>query len=660
MPITWKGIAALLSLTIRARIIALAIGGAAGIALMSGLLFWTLAALDDIHTRDAVYGDILQVSRDLRIASLEIRRSEKDFLLRSEAKYADAARTWTVTAEARAKELAQVSEAAPIKGPIQAVIEGIIAYRQGLAAVVQAKNLAGLDEKSGLQSELREAVHQIEKLILATDEQDLLVRMLMLRRHEKDYLLRGQPEQLAKIEAEARMFADLLQLSTLSGSQRAEVRRLMEVYLDRVRRTIEIDQAGRKAVIDLSRLYSSFAPAFDEIGSFAEAQAKSMDEASATVRRRITTLSAIAAVCGTTFYILLALAISRSIVRPIDGITGVMGALSGGQRGIAIPFTGQQDEIGAMARSVKVFQEGLVRAEDLEREARQHQDRELRRGQQRELLTTDFDVMIRRVITKVDNVVRQVAETSTGLQAAATQTSRQSAAVAAAAEESATNIETVASAAEELGASTNEISSRIQDTTRITREAVGNVQSADRTVEGLSASAQKIGEIVGLINEIASRTNLLALNATIEAARAGDAGKGFAVVANEVKSLANQTAKATSEIGDQVAAIQRATSEAVGAIKTVGSDINRVDEVVSSIAAAVEEQNAATQEVVRNVQQATDGNREITRNITEVSSAADATGTMSMDMARIAEILRESGADLGRHVNTFLGSVKAI
>ena len=346
------------------------------------------------------------------------------------------------------------------------------------------------------------------------------------------------------------------------------------------------------------------------------------------------------------------------ITRPLNRIKGYMLALAGGDRATAVPALERRDEIGEMARAVQVFREAMSRAEEMEAQARAEQEREIQRGRKRELLTADFDVMIRRVIDKLTNTVGHVHSTSQGLHAAADQTSSQSSAVAAAAEQAAANVRTVAAAAEELGSTTQEISRRVQDTTRITQEAVAGVRTADGTVEGLAAAAQKIGEIVSLINDIAAQTNLLALNATIEAARAGDAGKGFAVVAGEVKHLANQTARATSDIAEQINGIQATTRSTVEAIKAVGGAIGRVDEVVASIAAAVEQQNAATQEIARNVHEAAHGNMEVTRNISDVSQAAISTGDMAGKMYKVADELQEAGASLGKHVETFLGSVR--
>jgi methyl-accepting chemotaxis protein len=421
--------------------------------------------------------------------------------------------------------------------------------------------------------------------------------------------------------------------------------------------TLTVEDLANTVLRQQAREISKLA---DETRVSQSAALRALQEDTGAAMRRSLTIGLILSAGALVLGLILATTIAGSIVRPVQAMTSTMTTLASGNKAVEIPATDNRDEIGEMARAVQVFKESMIQAERLEAQARTEQEREVGRGRQRELLTADFDVMIRRVIGKVDNTVESVHSTSTSLHAAAEQTSRQSAAVAAAAEQATANIQTVASAAEELGASTHEISRRVQDTTRITREAVDGVQTADATVEGLSTAAQKIGEIVNLINDIAAQTNLLALNATIEAARAGEAGKGFAVVANEVKHLATQTAKATSEIAEQIGGIQGTTQSAVAAIKTVGGAIARVNEVVSSIAAAVEEQNAATQEIVRNVQEAADGNHEVTRNISEVSSAARLTGEMASNMFQVAQVLEESGTSLGKHVDTFLVSVKAV
>jgi methyl-accepting chemotaxis protein len=647
-------------LSVLVRVSLLAIIGIGMIVMLTALMFISMATLGEMDVKSNAYASISLTSKDLRGLSLEVRRNEKDFLLRRDPKYADQALKAAEQVIARAKILEDVTETAPVAEQIKSIKSGMAAYGEKMLTVQASLTTAGLNEKSGMQGELREAVHSVETVITKLGEHDLLIHMLMLRRYEKDYLLRGQMELLGKLEAEHKAFLDSLSRSPIAAAQKSELRALIDAYLAKARTMIEADQVVRKNVAELSTTYAAFAPAFDTIVEFADAQAELVRIEDDRVHRSVATKTILVSGVGTLIFIVLAYLIGRSITLPVKGITGVMTALSGGDRQVAVPYTDGVDEIGEMARSVQVFKDGLIRAEKLEAEAKAAQERELARSRKRESLTADFDVMIRKIITTVVNTVDSVENTSGSLRVAAEQTSSQSASVAAAAEEASANIQTVASAAEELGASTLEISRRVQDTTRITQEAVDGVHIADSTVEGLSTAAQKIGEIVKLINDIASQTNLLALNATIEAARAGEAGKGFAVVANEVKSLATQTARATSEIAEQIGGIQSATQNAVAAIKTVGGAIGRVDEVVSSIAAAVEEQNAATQEIVRNIQQAADGNHEVTRNIADVSTVATTTGHMALDMSKVAVVLRETGVDLGRHVETFLGSVKAV
>ncbi|MCF8481696.1 MAG: HAMP domain-containing protein [Rhodospirillum sp.] len=350
--------------------------------------------------------------------------------------------------------------------------------------------------------------------------------------------------------------------------------------------------------------------------------------------------------------------VARSITEPVRLMTTVMGKLAEGDKGVAVPATENTDEIGEMARSVQVFKDNMIKAEQLEAEAREQLERDAARGRKREELTVGFEAQVTQMLEKVAATVKNVQEASDGLRASAEQTSRQSTLVSSAATEASSNVQTVAVATEELSGSIQEISRRVQDTTRITQTAVKGIGDANDTMDGLAAAANKIGEIINLINDIASQTNLLALNATIEAARAGDAGKGFAVVANEVKSLANQTARATDEIGAQIAGVQASTQQAISATKKVQDIIGQVDDVVASIASAAEQQGAATQEISRNVSQASDGTNEVTSNISQVSTVAQQTGDLASQMYAVANELQTEAESLRNGVDSFLRDMR--
>ncbi|MDO8608714.1 MAG: methyl-accepting chemotaxis protein [Phaeospirillum sp.] len=352
------------------------------------------------------------------------------------------------------------------------------------------------------------------------------------------------------------------------------------------------------------------------------------------------------------------LAMVRLIAGPVTTLTGVMGRLADGSTEVEIPSLDNRDEIGAMARAVAVFRDGMQRAARLEGEQRRQRDQQALVIARRDELIGRFNTAMEHILATVVGSIERVHQVSNSLQATAEQTSQQGAAVASAAEHSAANVATVATAAEQLGCSVQEISRQVAETSAITAEAVRGIHTANGTMDGLTVAATKIGEVVTLINDIAGQTNLLALNATIEAARAGEAGKGFAVVASEVKTLANQTARATDEIAQQIAGIQSISQEAVETIRAVGQTIDRVNQVVGSIAAAVEEQSAATSEIARSVQQAADGNAEITRNIADVSTAASATGEMAAGMFKAADELVDEAGSLRSEVGSFLTAMK--
>jgi Methyl-accepting chemotaxis protein len=269
-----------------------------------------------------------------------------------------------------------------------------------------------------------------------------------------------------------------------------------------------------------------------------------------------------------------------------------------------------------------------------------------------------FERDVQAIVSHVAEAATQMENSARTMAANAEETSVQSTTVAAAAEEATTNIQTVAAAAEELHSSISEISRQVSQSAAIASGAMDEASRANDMVQSLAEAAGKIGQVVKLINDIASQTNLLALNATIEAARAGDAGKGFAVVANEVKSLANQTAKATEEIASQIAAVQNATRDAVGAIGGIATTIGEINEIAGSIATSVEEQGAATQEIARNVQQAALGTQEVTGTIARVSTAAFETGNAARDVLDSAVSLTGNATQLTGEVDRFVREIR--
>ena len=350
---------------------------------------------------------------------------------------------------------------------------------------------------------------------------------------------------------------------------------------------------------------------------------------------------------------------TRWINDPIVRLTDAMGKLANGTLGTIVPDRDRGDEIGRMAQAVEIFKENAVQKQRMEAEQSAEQERREKRGRQIEDLAKGFDRSVATVLSSVAGATEQMQTTAQMMSANAEQTSRQASTVAAATEEASSNIQTVASAAEELSASIREIGRQVEESSRISRTATDEAEHTDLTVKGLAEKASRIGEVVKLINDIASQTNLLALNATIEAARAGEAGKGFAVVAGEVKNLANQTAKATDEIGTQVGEVQAATHQAVSAISGIVGRIGEISRIASAIAASVEEQSAATGEIARNVAQAAAGSQEVTKTIAGVTQSAGETGSAASQVLSSAQRLAAQAASLQTEVSRFLDGVRS-
>ena len=449
------------------------------------------------------------------------------------------------------------------------------------------------------------------------------------------------------------------------GEQQIEALRKQALALDTrtdgeaaAKLAAEIDQLRMGTLAPINEEISVLA---DQIANFAKqksADARADAEAEATSVARtsfITGLLVALLLIGSCIFSVF------SIARPMRALTVAMEKLAGGDFSVALPGLGRKDELGEVAGAVEKFKVVSERKAREGAEAKMRQDQiaaEQRKVEMRKL-ADGFEAAVGEIVGTVSSASTELEASATTLTSTADRAQRLTTVVAAASEEASTNVQSVASATEELSSSIAEISRQVQESARVASEAVGQARNTTERVSELSKAATRIGDVVELINTIAGQTNLLALNATIEAARAGEAGRGFAVVASEVKALAEQTAKATGEIGQQISGIQTATQESVGAIKDISDTIEKLSEISSTIAAAVEEQGAATQEISRNVQQAAQGTHQVSSNIGDVQRGASETGSASSQVLSAAQMLSGDSNRLKLEVSKFLETVRA-
>ena len=396
------------------------------------------------------------------------------------------------------------------------------------------------------------------------------------------------------------------------------------------------------------------------VNDLTAAAAKAADDLSSITADTIRTMwIAIGVAIAVTVALALWIGLTR-ISRPIARLTTVMEAFAQNNLSAEIPGLTRGDELGQMARTIEVFKKNAIEMEDLRKETERNKasaETERKTGMLR--LADNFEAGIKGVVNSVASQATEMQSSAQAMTQTAEQATQQATAVAASVEQASANVQTVASSAEELSASVREIGQQVEHSSKIASEAVVEADKTNATVEGLAKAAQRIGDVVQLIETIAGQTNLLALNATIEAARAGDAGKGFAVVASEVKSLANQTAKATEDIRVQISEIQGSTGQTVEAIRSIGATIRQMSEIATTIASAVEEQGAATREIATNVHQAAQGTSDIATNIEGVSRAASDTGSAATQVLTVAGELSKQAETLRRDVDEFLATVRA-
>jgi methyl-accepting chemotaxis protein len=351
--------------------------------------------------------------------------------------------------------------------------------------------------------------------------------------------------------------------------------------------------------------------------------------------------------------------VSRSVSRPVALVTSIMGRMAGGERAIDIPAMNRSDEIGQMYAALASFKESLSQADRLAEQQQAEAEARARRGDRMEAVCHSFDQTITDLLKGFEEVMGELRRSAETMSEAARQTEAEARAANGASQSAGSNVNSVAGATEELVASVGEIGRQTERSSEIAARAAARASETDKQIQSLAEAAQKVGDVVKLITDIAEQTNLLALNATIEAARAGEAGKGFAVVASEVKNLANQTAHATEEIAQQIAAIQGETKTAVTAIQGISSIVGEINQIATAIAAAIEQQDSATREIARNVEGASNGTRSVSTSIGHVSEAATQTGDAAKTMLAAVSKLADRSAQVQAKVGNFLREVRS-
>ncbi|MGX4806954.1 methyl-accepting chemotaxis protein [Bradyrhizobium guangdongense] len=654
----------LLSLRLTHKITAIGVIGLAGVLLIGGIHLYGERAMGLSRAVAENARGISELNGRIAVEVLEGRRAEKDFLLRNDAgkvqRQIEIGNQVALDIEKLRDRIAALGNVELVQ-KIDAMKSSLKTYQARFDAVVEQRQRLGLDENSGLEGRLRASVHDIESKVDQLHDAPLKVIMLMMRRHEKDFMLRRDAKYGGEMKKRASEFASTVDAAAVPEAAKAELRAKLSDYQRDFSAWMETALKLATELKAMSEAFAAVEPVIEQVSQSVEGMRVEADRLNETERASIQFWIAVAIALIACAVLGLGVFIGRSVSQPLALMRAAMIELAKGNFAIVLPGLGRPDEIGEIAQAVETFKINAERKAREEAEEKIRQDRLAAERRRADMIrmADDFEGAIGEIVETVSSAATELEASATSLTSTAGRSTELATLVEAASEEAATNVQSVASAAEELTASVNEISRQVQASARIAGEAVSQAGQTNDRVGELSRAAARIGDVVELINAIAGQTNLLALNATIEAARAGEAGRGFAVVASEVKALAEQTAKATGEIGQQIASIQGATNESVGAIRTIGGTIERLSEISSTIASAVEQQGAATSEISRNVQSAAAGTTQVSANISNVRQGAVETGSASTQVLSAAKSLSGDSNRLKFEVGKFLETVRA-
>lgn len=632
--------------------------GLLGLALVSAAGISSNVFAVNSNTEQAVILEGRDFANAIKLGFTDARRIEKDFIMTLSP---ELLKEYSTLTEDTGKKIGRLAEIHVEPEVIETAKNLDSEFKQYLAAFSKVEKLSteiGLTVDTGLMGKMRTAAANAEKVATDADNKTIEAALLQVRRQEKDFLARLKASYIEEFREQAELFRRTIDRSALGQGDKTKINGLFRTYSESFESLAKAKLEVVEAQAAMEQQYDKTLPLLEDLLADSNEDFDIAVNDQTSMMTTATTLMIVGSLIIIALSVAFLIIVSRAIVTPITSMTDAMKALAHGDKTVTIPGTEYGNEIGAMAEAVQVFKDNMIKNDDMVA----GQLAEQRAKEERAMIvaerTRQFDNVVKMTLGTVSGASKQLETSAQTMQAAAEETNVQSTAVAAASEQASTNVQTVASATEELTASIREIGSQVTQASKITTLAVNDANKAKDMVRGLDSAAQKIGQVVALITDIAEQTNLLALNATIEAARAGEAGKGFAVVASEVKNLATQTAKATEEIAGQITGIQGATRLSVDAIEGIFNRIAEINQISTTIASAIEEQGAATQEIARNVEQAAAGTQEVSSNIQGVTKAAGETGQVSTQVLEASRELATQADRLRAEVDGFLLDVK--
>jgi methyl-accepting chemotaxis protein len=633
--------------------------GIAGVAVIGAIYLVSLRIEARSQRATDEFGALTLLTAKVSEGLLQAREIATEFLRKPDEKKITAHTELVTVVAGLLPEIERLAEALPDKDPIRSASSfrsGINMYATRFSNVANAQRLIGFNENEGLQGKLRNAVHTVESQLNKYDQPRLAVIMLMMRRHEKDYMLRGDEKYGGELRKRADEFSVELAKADLPADTKAEIRKLVDIYKTSFLAFMAGQDTLTEEAADLSQIYERLRPTLFAVRKAADERLDSVKADLTSVQRYVFWSICITVLMAAA----LALLFGRWLSTPLVKMATAMERLSHGDLDCEIEPVDRRDEIGKISSALTVFHAKL--RENAQLTAEQIEAQERAGGERRDAMlqvADRFEQAVSAIVQTVSTASAEIEAAAGSLTKTAEETQRLSAAGAAASEQSSASVQSAAAASEEMVASIMEISRQVEQSRKVADAAVHQAERTNERIAELSQSAGRIGEVVKLISAVAAQTNLLALNATIEAARAGEAGRGFAVVASEVKALAGQTAKATEEIGAQIAQMQDATQHSVSSIKEIGGTIVQISEISTAIAAAIGQQGAATQEIARDVQQAAQGTAQAAGSIADVNRAAADTGSAAGQVHGSARALLNESNHLKSEVENFLASVRA-